>query len=70
MLCLELPLLYFLFNPYCLQIFAINMTDHYPPDFNLRCVGIFHASFSTFLLASLLISFVFFLSAIPSISLS
>jgi len=38
--------------------------------FYLRCVGIVHASFSTFLLSSLLIYFVFFLSIILSIILS
>ena len=35
MLGLELPLLYFLFLPYYIQILANDMTVHHPPAFRL-----------------------------------
>ena len=40
MLGLELPLLYFLFLPWCHQILASNMTVQCPPAFHLRYVAI------------------------------
>ena len=42
----KLPLLYFLFLPWCLQILAICETVHYPPVFRLSYVGIFLTFFS------------------------
>ena len=66
MLSLELPLLHFLFLPWCHQILASDMTVQYPPPFHLNYVASYSRVIS--LLFSLIFrpSFFLFLSVLLS----